>query len=308
MHWARRQTTGNPHRKAVLLLLADWADESWSCFPGQAKIAEVAEVSERTVRKAIADLEAASLIRRQARYHEGMRTSDRYWLNPSSDQPAAGAGTDPATPVTPADPAPTTGRSRRDTPAAGAGYPSGVTTSGTTSNPTPSAPASPPADPALFEVPTVVDELCTELATAVGKFADAPPPAVTKRWRNDMRLLLERGPLHQQDPAPTSPELVRQCLQVVFTELAEPEGRGGFCWAAQIRSPHALRDHWHQMRVKARQQRERLRGGKMDALARQAGDDPDDLGQVLADVTARREQRTLAALGHTPRPALGAGA
>jgi len=100
-----------------------------------------------------------------------------------------------------------------------------------------------------------VERLCLYLAERVGQFrgsvAKAPP--ITARWRTDMRLLLERGPLHQSKPTPMREEHVASTIAVIFGRLAEPEGRRGFSWAAQIRSPHALRDHWHQMAVAWRQ-------------------------------------------------------
>ncbi|MFF3056381.1 helix-turn-helix domain-containing protein [Streptomyces sp. NPDC057909] len=35
MAWAFKQQIPNPGAKLVLLALCDFADESWSCFPGQ---------------------------------------------------------------------------------------------------------------------------------------------------------------------------------------------------------------------------------------------------------------------------------
>jgi hypothetical protein len=298
MVWAKRTPTGSPTRRLVLYVLADYADENGTCWPSQRTIASQTELSERTVRRALAELEEAHLVTRvQQSRPDGSRTTDRYQL--ALDRPPGPVATPPATVTGPP------GQPTRTPPATVTGHE--PTEDQPPVEPPTSGPAAPPPDPALFDAPTVIDELCTELAAAVGKFADAPPPPVTARWRNDMRLLLERGPLHQDTPAAIGPDVVRQCLRVVFTELAEPEGRGGFCWAAQIRSPGALRDHWHQMRVKARQQRERLRGGRMEALARQAGDDPADLSRVLAEAHGRQEQRMLAQLGHGTMPALEAG-
>lgn len=66
-------------RKGVLLLLAEYADEAWSCFPSQRRIAEELELGERTVRRALTSLEADQLVGRQHRHREdGTRTSDRF--------------------------------------------------------------------------------------------------------------------------------------------------------------------------------------------------------------------------------------
>lgn len=68
-------------QKFVLVALADMADESASCFPGQKRLAAMTGLSVRTVQRALEDLEAHGLITRQRRYAEGYRTSDRYRLN-----------------------------------------------------------------------------------------------------------------------------------------------------------------------------------------------------------------------------------
>lgn len=68
-------------QKFVLIALADMADESLSCYPGQKRIAKMIGSSERTVRRALADLEEWKLIEREERRAaDGYRTSDRYIL------------------------------------------------------------------------------------------------------------------------------------------------------------------------------------------------------------------------------------
>lgn len=68
--------------KPVLVALADLADESDSCFPGQARLSEMTGLSERTVRRALERLDEWGLIERQARHDSrGYRTSDRYVLS-----------------------------------------------------------------------------------------------------------------------------------------------------------------------------------------------------------------------------------
>jgi hypothetical protein len=85
--WASRARTGNPTRKLVLVLLAANAsrdDESdrWVTIVGNQRIADEAEMSKRTVIRAIADLEQLGLISRSARHREnGSQTSDRTFLH-----------------------------------------------------------------------------------------------------------------------------------------------------------------------------------------------------------------------------------
>ncbi len=101
LRWAEQQRVGNANRKSVLLCLAQFADENHSCFPGQAKIAQLTEMAERTVRGHLARLEKDQLIQRSRRQTEGRhgRNTDRYVLNVSGTlfQAAEVAGKDSGT-------------------------------------------------------------------------------------------------------------------------------------------------------------------------------------------------------------------
>lgn len=80
INWAFRQKVPSTE-KFVLVVLADYADEEGSCFPGQKRIAEKVGGSERTVRRSLKSLEARGLIRRERRSRgDGSRSSDRYVL------------------------------------------------------------------------------------------------------------------------------------------------------------------------------------------------------------------------------------
>ncbi|MGN5379092.1 helix-turn-helix domain-containing protein [Streptomyces lasalocidi] len=52
LSWGFKQEIRVPGAKLVLLALCDFADESWSCFPGQETLAAKTSRSERTVRSA----------------------------------------------------------------------------------------------------------------------------------------------------------------------------------------------------------------------------------------------------------------
>lgn len=87
--WARDARTGSPGRKAVLMTLAEYADEANSCFPSQQLLADATEQSVRTVRSHLAELEAMGLLRREHRGNgAGGRTSDRYYLLVHAANPA----------------------------------------------------------------------------------------------------------------------------------------------------------------------------------------------------------------------------
>lgn len=80
--WAKRITTGSANTKHVLRALADYADEAWSCYPGQERLARETELSVRTVRRILDSLEETGVITREERRRpDGYRTSDRIYLN-----------------------------------------------------------------------------------------------------------------------------------------------------------------------------------------------------------------------------------
>lgn len=101
-----------------------------------------------------------------------------------------------------------------------------------------------------------VDLLCTYLADRIEIHNEGNRPEITTRWKNDMRLLLKRGPLGEVSDG-LSDDQVRRAITSVFTELNRP-GSDGFCWADQVRSPGALRKHY----PKLRQAVKRVRTGR----------------------------------------------
>lgn len=75
--WAISYSAENSTEKAVLLVLANYADGTGYCFPGQESIAEQAACSERTVRRVLDALEARGIItREERRRRDGSRSSD----------------------------------------------------------------------------------------------------------------------------------------------------------------------------------------------------------------------------------------
>lgn len=101
----------------------------------------------------------------------------------------------------------------------------------------------------------LVAELCALLADAVANHGAAKTiPRVTDAWIRDMGLLLRRGPKGSA-PCEIEPARVARCIGVLFSELNEPQGETGFCWADQVQSPTALRKHWTRIANAARAQR-----------------------------------------------------
>ena len=79
--WARRQSTGSPVAKGLLLLLADYADDSGLCWPSQTTLAREFEASKRTILRTLQSLEAAGLLQRETMHRDdGSRGTDRIRL------------------------------------------------------------------------------------------------------------------------------------------------------------------------------------------------------------------------------------
>lgn len=79
--WAWAQQTGSATHKAVLLTLANYADEHGFCWPSQELIARRAECSVRTVRTVLKDLEAKGVLQRSERRRpDGSFSSNAFQL------------------------------------------------------------------------------------------------------------------------------------------------------------------------------------------------------------------------------------
>ena len=77
INWARQQKTGTPLRQLVLFVLADYADQWGFCWPGQDHLASLCQVSDRSIRSAINDLEELGLLRK-AKIRLGRQSHNLY--------------------------------------------------------------------------------------------------------------------------------------------------------------------------------------------------------------------------------------
>ena len=129
--WAYAQPVTPSGAKFVLVALADYADESHSCYPGQQRLADMTGQSVESVRRHLKALEEDGYLSRTRRVDAtGYRTSDRYTLN-VADGPTGGGRPAPED-HTPEAPAP-----------AGEGLPGNVTGRETQTAPTPQSEGSP---------------------------------------------------------------------------------------------------------------------------------------------------------------------
>lgn len=79
--WAWRLQGLTASQKLVLLALADHADQDGVCWPGQSGIAKKTGLSDRTVKRARADLEKKEIIKVERRPGRGGGSrSNRYLL------------------------------------------------------------------------------------------------------------------------------------------------------------------------------------------------------------------------------------
>ena len=76
------RNTDLPHRaKLVYIYLFDRQDKEHKAWPSVRRIARDLSISEKTVRRAVKDLERAGLIRKKYAYRDnGSFTSNRYYL------------------------------------------------------------------------------------------------------------------------------------------------------------------------------------------------------------------------------------
>jgi len=80
--WAYKQEINSCGAKFVLVALADFADEAWSCYPGQDRLAKMTGQSVSSVGRHLKWLESNGYLTRQRRATTGgHRTSDRYVLS-----------------------------------------------------------------------------------------------------------------------------------------------------------------------------------------------------------------------------------
>jgi DNA-binding transcriptional regulator YhcF (GntR family) len=86
-HFAFFCTTGSATVKAVLLAVANYADEEGVCWPSQEQLGEDTELSRHTIMRALDQLEEMGLLERERRHRgDGSRTSDLIVLDLSSTQ------------------------------------------------------------------------------------------------------------------------------------------------------------------------------------------------------------------------------
>jgi hypothetical protein len=80
--WATDSDVGSSAAKFILILLANKADENFSCYPSIRTLMAESNAGRSTVMRALRELETRGLISRRPQFHDsGARRSTRYYLN-----------------------------------------------------------------------------------------------------------------------------------------------------------------------------------------------------------------------------------
>ena len=74
--WVKNKDCKNPTIKLVLFILANYADENFSCYPSEKHLAKICGVSDRSIRRSLTWLRDNDYIRVEHR----TGTSNRYFL------------------------------------------------------------------------------------------------------------------------------------------------------------------------------------------------------------------------------------
>lgn len=82
LEWATESHVGSSAAKFMLILLANKADEDFSCYPSIRTLMAESDASRSTVLRTLRELETAGFITRRPQFHDsGARRSTRYYLN-----------------------------------------------------------------------------------------------------------------------------------------------------------------------------------------------------------------------------------
>jgi Helix-turn-helix domain len=127
--WATDSDLGSSTTKFILILLANKADENFSCYPSIRTLMAESDAGRSTVLRALRDLEERGFISRRPQFHDsGARRSTRYFLNhPQAPHFSAGPDAGPPGPdLTPPGPDPDRTPSQRGTETVSQRHPPGV--------------------------------------------------------------------------------------------------------------------------------------------------------------------------------------
>lgn len=227
-------------QKFVLVALADYADENGECYPRHEATAQRTGSSLSTVKRAIKGLAEDGYLSMAHRYRDdGRYSSNRYKLNlakaptavPGQRDPVAGSErTDRGFTVNlvPGQSEPSTGSERaiKNPQLTPIGTPKGTSSADAADEQSPAEDPEPRED---------VEQLCKLLADCI-EGNGSKRPAITQRWREAARLLIDRDGKSPQQVA----WIIQWCQQDEF-------------WRGNVLSMPTLRRQFDRLRLKAQQ-------------------------------------------------------
>ncbi|WP_157118294.1 helix-turn-helix domain-containing protein [Mycobacterium sherrisii] len=192
--WAKDLDISHPVAKFILVLLANKADEDFSCYPSIRTLMAESGAGRSTVLRAQSYLEAQGFMTRRPQFHDsGARRSTRYYLN-HPRTPHLPPGPDPGSPS----PSAGRGSSHGGTGAVSNRVPTGVPDRDPL-NPSTETPSE-PGDAAALVLGTVIESWKLRTRDA-NSLLPAIKSALTRGWRAaDLTDYLIRNPDGARDP------------------------------------------------------------------------------------------------------------
>lgn len=199
--WAKDSDIAQPVAKFILVLLANKADENFSCYPSIRTLVAESGAGRSTVLRALSYLEMHGFVTRRPQFHDsGARRSTRYYLNHPQAQglpPSPDPGL-PSPNAGPFSPVPTRGPSHIETGAVPERHPTGVPNRDPL-NPS-TRPPSEPDDSAALILATVIHSWKLEVRNA-NSLLPAIKSALARGWPvADLSNHLIRNPSGARDP------------------------------------------------------------------------------------------------------------
>jgi hypothetical protein len=95
LDWATDSQVGSSTTKFILLLLANKADENFSCYPSIRTLMAESDAGRSAVMRALKELEASGFITREPQFHDSGTPPPRFDTGPDSTRYGARVRTTP---------------------------------------------------------------------------------------------------------------------------------------------------------------------------------------------------------------------
>jgi SOS-response transcriptional repressor LexA len=262
--WAKKQKTGSPAKKCLLMMLADYADEDGCCWPSQETLARVTEQSIDSVQRQLKQLEDDGLVRRRGRgVRNGRRAVTIYALpmapdivqlatTPQSAAPQIAASRITTPQTTPNDTAQLCGKNRQLEPSESVAADARA------------------REPSKSLISSEAHELADELLRLQHLDPDDPRAVgaayqaqtwLTKGWRPDLIMLGVQRLMTRRSTPPRSLRYFEEAIAEIHAEQERPLPVAIAASAKVLQMPQrsapsdwqGRRDEWHAARAELRE-------------------------------------------------------